>query len=149
MSNPELCRKMSFFSGGAVREDEEVESKCSLWLLCFKVICLPLHPSPTPPQCSAPASFSSQCQRERRGSGSQQQPHRHWQSSAGEKSGPGVHSRLFPGSCKLEGSQQRREQHLRIKYSERLLSWGTTVWTKIKKCLWGIHKGNRRGSGTV
>lgn len=105
MSSPELCRNMASVVG-VLGSRGWVESS----ILCGSLSAN--ASSPPPSQCSAPASFSSRCQRGRKASGSRQQPGRHWQSSAGERSGPGVHSRFSPGSCRLEGSQRRREQHL-------------------------------------
>lgn len=72
----------------------------------------PLLPDGPPPIYSSPASFSSPCQKDRRASGLRRRPGRHWQSSGGERTDLGVHSRVSPGSCKLEGSQRRRGEHL-------------------------------------
>lgn len=87
---------------------------------------------------SSPASSSSLYRRERRGSGSPQQPGRCWQSSGGERSDLGVRSRFSPDSCKLEESQQRKGEHLQNKARKRLLrSKQTPAWEH--KCLWGIR----------
>lgn len=87
---------------------------------------------------SSPASFSSLYHMERRASGSPQQLGRCWQSSGGERSDLGVHSRFFPNSCKLEESQQRKGEHLQDKARKRRLrSRQTPVWEH--KSLWGIR----------
>lgn len=88
---------------------------------------------------SSPASSSSLYQMERRGSGSLQQPGRCWQSSGGERSDLGVHSRFFPDSCKLEGSQQRKGEHLQNKARKRhLRSRQTPAWEHKSLCgIWG------------
>lgn len=81
----------------------------------------PSHiPTKPPKHNSSPASFSSPCRRERIVSGSPRQPGRHWRSSGGERTDLGVHSRFSPGSCKLEGSRQRKGEHLKNKARERL-----------------------------
>ena len=93
----------------------------------FAVVTHPQTRQGPPKHISSPASSSSQCQRGRRGSGSLQQPGRHWQSSGRERTDPGVHSRFSPGSCKLEGSQQRKGEHLKNKGREAVMAQETLV----------------------
>lgn len=91
----------------------------------FAVVTHPQTRQGLPKHNSSPASSSSLCQRGRRGSGSLRQPGRHWQSSGGERTDPGVHSRFSPGSCKLEGSQQRKGEHLKNKAREAVMAQET------------------------
>lgn len=101
--------------------------RVSVLCCCYCSASTSRHPShPRLQHHYSPAFSSSLCRRERRGSGSLQQPSKHWQSSGGERNDLGVYSRFSPGSCKLEGSQQRKGEHLQNKARSRVLrSWET------------------------